>query len=301
MLQLTSTMKTRSSLGIALGALLAVLPANVRAQSVGRMVGYDVLHAGGDIVGTWAAPFHSTARDWLGAGAVLALSAAVSPLDDDVDRWFLDHQKDAVFSSLKEFREGGRAFAGSTITPAALGVYIIGVATKNRGIRDGVWGCVASYASESVVRTQVMYRLVGRLRPDSLRDDHVQIRSEQGDQYKFYFPGSNAWGKHSVPAGHVANVAACASFLSHRFGNPYVTIPAYAITAGVGVGRLVDRRHWTSDTVLGALFGYAVGKEVAQRSRERLHRDSGSGDNGGGELLLGSSDGSMLIGWHLTF
>ena len=303
MLQLTSTMKTRSSLGIALGALLAVLPANVRAQSVGRIVGYDVLHAGGDIVGTWAAPFHSTARDWLGAGAVLALSAAVSPLDDDVDRWFMDHQKDAVFSSLKEFREGGRAFAGSTITPAALGVYIIGVATKNRGIRDGVWGCVASYASESVVRTQVMYRLVGRLRPDSIRGDHVQIRSEQGDQYKFYFPGSNAWGKHSVPAGHVANVAACASFLSHRFANPYVTIPAYAITAGVGVGRLVDRRHWTSDTVLGVLFGYAVGKEIAQRSRERLHRDSGSGDdgNGGGELLLGSTDAGMLIGWHLTF
>ena len=266
------------------------------------MIGYDVLHAGGDIVGTWAAPFHSTARDWLGAGAVLALSAAVSPLDDDVDRWFLNHQRDGIFSSLKEFREGGRAFAGSTITPAALGVYAIGVATKNRGIRDGVWGCVASYASESVVRSQVMYRLVGRLRPDSIRDAHVQLPSGQGDQYTFYFPGSNAWGKHSLPAGHVANAAACASFLSHRFENPYVTIPAYAIATAVGVGRLVDRRHWTSDTVLGALFGYAVGKEVAQRSRERLHRDGGSGDgNGGGELLLGSADGGMLIGWHYTF
>lgn len=293
-------MKTHSSFGIALGALLAALPATVPAQSVGRMVGYDVLHAGGDIVGTWAAPFHSTARDWLGAGAVLALSAAVSPLDDDIDRWFLDHQKDAIFSPLKEFREGGHAFAGSTITPAAIGVYIIGIATKNRSIRDGVWGCVASYASESVIRSQVMYRLVGRLRPDSIRGDHVQVPSEEGDQYKFSFPGGNAWGKHSVPAGHVANVAACASFLSHRFKNPYVTIPAYAIVAGVGVGRLVDRRHWTSDTVLGALFGYAAGKEVALRSRERLHRDEGGG-NGGGELLLGPSDRGMVIGWHLTF
>lgn len=302
MLRLTSMMTTRSSLGIALGALLAMTPPVVHAQSVGRMVAYDVLHAGGDIVGTWVAPFHSTARDWLGAGAVLALSAAVSPLDDDVDRWFMDHQRDAVFSSLKEFREGGRAFAGSTITPAALGVYVVGVATKNRGIRDGVWGCVASYASESVVRSQVMYRLVGRLRPDSIRGDHVQTRSEQGDQYKFYFPGSNAWGKHSAPAGHVANVTACASFLSHRFSSPYVTIPAYAVAAGVGVGRLVDRRHWTSDTVLGALLGYAVGKEVAQRSRERLSRDGGSGDDGGaGELLLGSQDGNVLIGWHYTF
>ena len=295
-------MKTHSSLGFVVGALLVVFPTVAPAQTVGRMIGYDVLHAGGDIVGAWVAPFHSTPRDWLGAGAVLALSAAVSPLDDDVDRWFLDHQKDRIFSSLKEFREGGRAFAGSTITPAALGVYIIGVATKNRGIRDGVWGCVASYASESVVRSQVMYRLVGRLRPDSLRTPHFQVGSKQGDQYKFSFPGGNAWGKHSLPAGHVANVTACASFLSHRFANPYVTIPAYAIATGVGVGRLVDRRHWTSDTVLGALFGYAVGKEVAQRSRERLHRDGDSdGGDGGGELLLGSIDGGMLIGWHLSF
>src|SRR4051812_48924251 len=175
-------MKTRSSLGIALGAFFAALPATAPAQSVGRMVGYDVLHAGGDIVGTWAAPFHSTTRDWLGAGAVLALSAAVSPLDDDIDRWFMDHQRDAIFSSLKEFREGGRAFAGSTITPAALGVYVIGVATKSRGIRDGVWGCVASYASESVVRTQVMYRLVGRLRADRPPRRHAQARREQGEQ-----------------------------------------------------------------------------------------------------------------------
>jgi len=302
MLQLTTTMKTHSSFGIALGALLAALPATASAQSVGRMVGYDVLHAGGDIVGTWAAPFHSTVRDWLGAGAVLALSAAISPLDDNIDRWFLDHQTDAIFSPLKEFREGGHAFAGSTITPAALGVYIIGIATKNRGIRDGVWGCVASYASESVVRSQVMYRLVGRLRPDSIRSDHVQVPSAEGDQYQFSFPGGNAWGKHSVPAGHVANVAACASFLSHRFRNPYVTVPAYAIVAGVGIGRLVDRRHWTSDTVLGALFGYAAGKEVALRSRERLHRDEGGGSSGGGgELLLGPSSSGMLIGWHMTF
>jgi membrane-associated phospholipid phosphatase len=273
-----------------------------RGQSIGRMIGYDVLHAGGDIVGTWAAPFHSTPRDWLGAGAVVLGSAAISPLDDDIDRWFLRNQHNQAFSALKELREGGAAFAGKTITPAALGVYVVGLATRSEGIRDGVWGCVASYASESVVRSQVMYRLVGRLRPDSIRADPVQAEP-QHDQYKFYFPGSNAWGKHSLPAGHVANIAACASFLSHRFKNPYVTIPAYAIAAGVGVGRLVDRRHWTSDTVLGALFGYAVGKEVALRSNERRQRESkgGSGDDEGGGLFVSPGAYGLLFGWQTTF
>jgi len=266
------------------------------------MVAYDVLHAGGDIVGTWAAPFHSSGRDWLGAGLVVVGGAAVSPFDDNIDNWFVRHHDNAVWSALNEFREGGSAFAGKTITPVAAGVYVVGIVTKNRGIRDGVWGCVASYASESVVRSQVMYRAVGRLRPDSLRSNHVLVPSRQGDQYKFYFPGSNAWGKHSLPAGHVANAAACASFLSHRFGNPYITVPAYAVTIGVGVGRLVDRRHWTSDTILGALFGYAVGKEVGIRSLDRRERDTdGQAAVDASGLFLGGNENGLLIGWKTTF
>lgn len=275
-----------------------------QAQSVGRMVAYDVLHAFGDVVGTWASPFHSSGRNWLIAGEVVAVGAAISPLDADIDNWFVRNRNATAWSALKEFREGGRAFSGSTITPAVLGVYAIGLATQNRGIRDGVWGCVASYASESVVRSQVMYRLVGRLRPDSLRTEHVLIESKQGDQYQFYFPGGSAWGKHSLPAGHVANVAACASFLSHRFDNWYVRIPAYAITAAVGVGRLVDRRHWTSDTFLGVAFGYAVGKEVALRSTERRDRERHSGgedDNKDAGLFLGAGEAGLKFGWQTRF
>src|SRR5690242_713392 len=164
----------RASLSMGFAAL-ALAPALARGQSVGRMIGYDLLHAGGDIVGTWASPLHSSARDWLGALGVVAFSAAVSPLDDNIDNWFLRNQKSSAFSALDEFREGGKGFAGSTITPVAAGVYVVGLVTKNRGIRDGVWGCVASYASESVVRTQIIYRLVGRLRPDSLRGEHIAV------------------------------------------------------------------------------------------------------------------------------
>ena len=276
---------------------------SARAQSVGRMIGYDVLHAGGDIVGTWVAPFHSTKKDWVTAGLVVLGSAAISPFDDNIDNWFVRHNDNATWSILHEFREGGQAFAGKTIAPVAAGVYVVGLVTKSRGIRDGVWGCVASYAAESVVRSQVMYRMIGRERPDSVRANHVLVPSEQGDQYKFSFPGGSAWGKHSLPAGHVANVTACASFLSQRFDNPYITVPAYAIAIGVGVGRMVDRRHWTSDTILGVVFGYAVGKEVGLRSLERRERDDDSGSAGAdtGGLLLGAGDGGFAIGWRRTF
>jgi membrane-associated phospholipid phosphatase len=266
------------------------------------MIGYDVLHAGGDIVGTWVSPLHSSAKDWVTAGLIVLGSAAVSPFDDNIDNWFVRHHENGAWSALDEFREGGHAFSGKTITPVAAGVYVIGLVTKNSGIRDGVWGCVASYAAESVVRSQIMYRMIGRERPDSVRTEHVLAPSQQGDQYRFSFPGGSAWGRHSLPAGHVANVTACASFLSRRFDNPYITVPAYAIALGVGVGRMVDRRHWTSDTILGVVFGYAVGKEVGLRSLERHARDDDrqSARNNGG-LFLGGGDAGLVLGWSKAF
>src|SRR5438094_343355 len=118
------------------------------------------------------------------------------------------------------------------------------------------------------------------------------------------FPGGSAWGKHSTPAGHVANIAACASFLHYRFSNNYVTVPAYAVALGVGVGRLVDRRHWTSDTVLGALFGYAVGKEVATRSLDRGERETEGGPSGngaGGALFFAPDANGLVVGWSISF
>jgi membrane-associated phospholipid phosphatase len=271
-------------------------------QSVGRMIGSDVVYAAGDVVGTWLAPFHSSAQDWLGAVGVAAASAAILPFDDNIDDWFLRHRNDNAWSALHELREGGSAFAGKTIVPPIAALYVVGVVTRSTGIRDGVWGCVASYASESVVRTQVMYRLVGRLRPDSVRTSHAGLPSAQGDQYKFYFPGSSAWGKHSIPAGHIANAAACASFLSHRFSNRWVSVPAYAIAVGVGVGRELDRRHWTSDTVLGALFGYAVGKEVARRQLDREQRNgSGHSDGDGGSFFFAPDGNGLMLGWKASF
>ena len=239
------------------------------AQSVAKMIGDDVGHAVEDVLATWKSPFTASADDWWMAASLSTIAVVASPADVQVDRWFLENRGNDAWSVLKPFREGGPAFSGMSITPIAVGLYAIGLATKSTAIRDGVWGCAAAYGAESIIRTQVFYRIIGRERPDSARGDHHEEASEHGDQYQLEVPASPAWGDHSFPAGHVANVAACASFLTYRFSSLAVAIPANAIMAGVGIGRMVDRRHWNSDTLLGALFGYAIGKEVALQSSNR--------------------------------
>lgn len=293
----------RSRTLICAGALLAASAGASAAQSVGNMVVNDVKNGVGDMVAVWVSPFHDSGKDWLLAAGAIAASASTSPADVSVDNFLLHHR--GSFGFLNPVREGGFFFSGTTLAPAAAGLYIIGIATKNRPIRDAVWGCVASYGAESLVRTQVMYRVVSRVRPDSVRTNGgLFMESASGDQYKFQF-GNHGWGQQSLPAGHFANVMACASFLSHRFHMGWGAPVAYAFAGAVGVGRMVDRRHWLSDTVLGGFIGYAIGNTIAPRSRARADKDGQQLMAPDGMLndlyITPTTDGRLALGFGRKF
>jgi hypothetical protein len=284
--------------------LLLLIPAILPAQSVGKMLQDDLKNFGGDTWAVWTSPFRATPQGWLTTGLMLAGGAALSPLDDNVDRWMVRNEGNSAWSPIKELREGGRAFSGTYVTPAAGLALVYALATKNTKIQEGIFGCGASYVSGSIIRNYVAYYLVGRERPDSSRDDAITSPpASEGDQYNFTFPGKKQWGMHSLPAGHAANIMACATFLNTRFEMGYVEPLLYAVTAGIGVGRLVDRRHWTSDTFVGMAFGYAIGREVAKRS---LARASAGGAGGAASAALSGaylnpSRNGLTLGWKTTF
>jgi membrane-associated phospholipid phosphatase len=271
-----------SSLRLCVAATAAALtltltPAPAQGQSVARQVGDDIRWAASDAWAVWTSPLEARQREWLTAAGAVGLSLVFLPIDDDIDRWAVRNADAGQLSFLRELRRGGAAYGGSRLVPVAGGAYVLAVATGNRNIRDGVFGCLASYSSSSVVRRQVFYRLISRQRPDPVkhRDATTPPRppAADGDQYTFAFPGTEDWGTNSYPGGHVANLAACASFLNNRFEMGAVEPVLYGITIGVGVGRLLDRGHWMSDQVIGSIFGYAVGREVAMRSLARARRD----------------------------
>jgi membrane-associated phospholipid phosphatase len=228
----------------------------------------------------WTSPARGTGKDWLIAAAAVGSSAAVSVLDDKVDRWAVRHKKLGLWRVISGVREGGIAFTGKTITPIAAGALVLGLATKNQRLQEGLFGCLSAYGATSVVRNYVVYPLFARTRPDSSRDDAFTPLAKAGDQYDINVPGSlSNWGRHSMPAGHAANVMACATFLTTRFTmGPVPEVGAYALVAGVAGGRILDRRHWLSDTVLGMAFAYAVGKQIAQRSSDREEKTRAGGE-----------------------
>ncbi len=288
--------------GTAVGLLM--LSRVAAAQSLGNMVVTDVKNGVGDVIGVIVSPFHDSGKDWLLAGGAVALSAATMPADVSVDNFFLNHR--GSFTFLNPVREGGVAFAGTTVAPVAGGLYVIALATHSQTLREAVWGCAASYGVESLVRTQVIYRVVARVRPDSVRaNGGLFLPTNSGDQYKFKL-GNHGWGQQATPAGHFANVMACASFLSHRFDMQWGAPVAYAAAVAVGVGRMVDRRHWLSDTMLGGFIGYAIGNTVAARAKKRLSKGSDgagsdSSDSANDLYLSTYVNGGMQVGFSRRF
>jgi membrane-associated phospholipid phosphatase len=280
-------------------ATLAMLAMPVRAQSVGRMLQNDVRNSGGDAWDVFTAPIRGKPKDWLLTLGALALPIAVSPWDDEVDRWAARHQHDNVFRVLKPVREGGIAFSGRTITPVAVGAFAVAVLTKNQRLQEGLFGCLTAYGATSVVRTFVVYPLIARTRPDSGRADSPPP-ARDGDQYDVDFPGTTNWGRHSLPGGHLTNVTACATFLSRRFSMGPAEVLPWALAGGVVVGRTLDRRHWLSDEVAGLFLGCGVGKEIAIRSSRRTVRvdSTRAGMSPIGEFYVAPRAGGITAGWR---
>ncbi|HEX5970422.1 MAG TPA: phosphatase PAP2 family protein [Gemmatimonadaceae bacterium] len=288
-----------------LALVLALLAARAAsAQSVGRMVVDDVKWVAQDVAAIWLSPFRGDAGDYALTAGILAGSAALSVVDDNVDRWALAHRDEGLLKAIGPVRRGGDLYTLNKAVPIVGGAYVLALATKNRGVRDGIMGCAASYTAGTTLRHLVVYNVIGRDRPDTVRNHPAGETSppaRDGDQYHFSVP-AHGWKDHSFPGGHVATVATCASFLMNRYDAPYIDLPLVALVGAMGIGRIADRGHWLSDQVLGIAMGWAIGKEVARRQLRRLSDERGPQPRASsGGALLGPSENGVLLGWQLTF
>jgi len=294
-------MRTSSIRCVAATLFVSILAATADGQSKLSILGTNLKNSTGDAWDVWTSPFRGRGDDWLLAWGAVAGSAAVSLADASVDQWAVKQQNDATWSFLKPFREGGIAFSGRVVTPIALAALGVGVVTGNSRLQEGLLGCASAYAASSAVRTWVIYPVLARTRPDSSRDVATPP-AQFGDQYNLNIPGSGNWGRHSFPGGHLVNVTSCAAFLTRRYSMGAAEAIPWTVVGSVGLARILDRRHWLSDQVIGAAFGYAVGKQFAVRSSHRANR--AATDNtpvSRDAFLLGPQTGRLQLTWNMTF
>jgi membrane-associated phospholipid phosphatase len=70
-------------------------------------------------------------------------------------------------------------------------------------------------------------------------------------------PRPDTGERNSFPSGHTATAFAAATFMAKEYGHmsKWYSIGAYTVATSVGVMRVMNNRHWITDTLAGAAIG----------------------------------------------
>ena len=68
----------------------------------------------------------------------------------------------------------------------------------------------------------------------------------------------------SFPSGHASDAFTAATVIAHHYR--WAAVPAYGVATYIAVSRLAANKHYISDVVAGAGFGFGVGRLVVRRN-----------------------------------
>lgn len=191
-----------------------------------------------------------------GLGSVLA-SAAI--LDNAGQRWAQGGHSSAMNQLAR----------ASNYVPFAMAAATGALATGFGGEEAGRTGITALTAAAYTLGTNALLRAsLGRARP-----------SENLGANHFQGPGPGA-AESGMASNHVSLAFALATPFAQQYDMPWL----YAAAASTALGRVHSEEHWVSDTVAGALLGYAFGS-MLQEERRALEKGWSLGSNGPGSVV----------------
>jgi membrane-associated phospholipid phosphatase len=231
----------------------------------------DLSIFGGDVWSTWTSPARVSRHDLAPVGAAVGTIAITVLGDSVIGAWISKNQDALVMRMLAPVRDGWLVPLNELPTAPILPIlsvatYAAGRLSNNSALSNAGLGCAATHLGGLGFRV-IAYHSVSRARP-----------ARSTSPFHISTPGApNDWYNQSFTGGHVTNAMACGTFLAQRYsfgaGEPLL----YAYVVAIGLGRMADGWHWASDTMTGAIMGYAIGAATARRHRDRAERDAAAG------------------------
>jgi membrane-associated phospholipid phosphatase len=222
----------------------------------------DIGDLRGDVWAVWSSPAHARLRDAIPVAGLLGAVTLTSYADSSIFVWMTTHPNTLAMRVISPIRDGWKfpingGGNGQFLLPLSTTLYIAGRLSHDVQLRDAGLGCAASHLTSAALR-DVIYLTVYRTRPhDTSSARQISV------------PGGRVWSRHSFLSGHIANSMACVSYFSHRFSLGAAEPLMYAYPIMIGLGRMADGWHWTSDTMAGAAMGFAIGKAISDRQSAR--------------------------------
>lgn len=203
-----------------------------------------------DAIYTVTSPVRWDKKDWLTLGAGIAGITAATLADKPIRTQVQHIQNASATNVAKQIRQFGGAYSYGT-----LGLFLAGGKVYNNPAARTVFidGAAATLISGGI--TLGLKYAVGRYRPPE----------EKGNHYFQPF-SSNA---QSFPSGETTQAFAVASVIASHYDELLIKGASYGIASLVGLARIYQDAHWTSDAAAGALIGIAVGTATVHFNDER--------------------------------
>ena len=202
-----------------------------------------------DVVYAVTSPVRWDGRDWLIFAAGVAGVAAVSLADNSVRTQVQHIQNGSATDVAKQIRQFGGPYSYGV-----LGLFLAGGEAFDNAPAKAVFidGSAATLISGGI--TLGLKYAVGRGRPGL----------ERGND--FFQPFSS---NSSFPSGEATQAFAVASVIASHYDDLWIKGASYGIASLVGMARIYEDAHWTSDALAGALIGTAVGTAIVRFNDRR--------------------------------
>jgi membrane-associated phospholipid phosphatase len=195
---------------------------------------------------TATGPLHWDADEWRNFGLITGgLAITVAFLDKPIRDAAQSNRSSSADNFFHDIEKFGTKQYG---LPVLIGFYAVGAAVDDYNAKTvGLDGFSASVIS--ALTTSVFKGIAGRERPNTGLGPH------HWDPFG---------GGQSFPSGHATGAFAFASVIAAHYDSPWVATTAYTIASLVGVARIEQDAHWTSDVIAGGLIGGLIGHHLVE-------------------------------------
>ncbi len=215
---------------------------------------------GSDLKQEFTKPFHMTKKDWGNFGKFAVVTVALGFADEPIQKAALKlrNRNTGINNVSKHITNFGGIYEAYTL--AGLGAY--GLIFKNEKIKTTTLLATQAYITASALEGVIKF-ISGRTRP-SYYDASVEAEPKfRGPFTKTATSASNKKIYSSFPSGHTTVAFAAATvFASEYKDKPIVPIIAYSAATLIGVSRITENKHWSTDVFVGAAVGFLAGKNV---------------------------------------
>lgn len=191
-------------------------------------------------------------ESWYKCIFVITHTVGIMSQDENIQTWIQDR---TTPTSKKISSKIVGPFGAEYAAIGLIGTYLSGCVTRNPKLRKvALLGAESAFINGIIVG--ILKIVIGRSRPND----------EKGawNYYPFNFSKSIKDGSQSLPSGHTSSAFAIAACIADECQTPWIAVIGYTTATLVGISRIHDNKHWTSDVFLGSMIGIAVGKTVAK-------------------------------------